>query len=168
MSVAEAAAKHYDAYYATLALGKDLLSPNDKVEENNAKIRNWAEAFVAHFLPNAVTFGFPEPIMWKTKEEAVNTMAWWLPRYFRTGLGFRIRLRSSRIEVVSDDGNGVGSAICFVKYEYQPWEKSGIEPFDFDMVYGYRKKPDGTEGWEFCMIDGELKELTKRVPTIMS
>lgn len=120
MSVVEAAAKHLDLYCATLANGEELFSPKDTDKETKARIQEFAESFGPLFFPNAIPFGVPEPIIRKSNEDIVTAIKWRLGRYMAKGLGFTVELKSSRIESISDYGNGVGSAICFAKYTFRP------------------------------------------------
>lgn len=77
----------------------------------------------------------------------------------KNGVGCDIRLKGSRVEVASS-----GSALCFVTWEIFPAEGWKGEGWQWENCYFYRKKPDGTEGWEGVITDGEVEGLIKNVP----
>lgn len=79
-----------------------------------------------------------------------------LDNFERTGLGYDIRLKKSRVETVSP-----ASALCWVTWEIHP--KNGVEKWEWENVYGYRMRDKG-EGWEFVISDNEMANLVQRVP----
>ncbi|KAF2096769.1 hypothetical protein NA57DRAFT_58657 [Rhizodiscina lignyota] len=164
MSLAEAAAKHLSAYQDTVSTGKELkFAPK---EELDGKIRKLSDGVASFYLPKAVFFGMPEFTVFDTPTDVADTLNHVSGLYFTKGLGFDLRPKSHRIEVVCEAERGVGTAACFVKWTYHPSEKSGFQPWDVDILYGFRKRADGTAGWEYCVIDGELTEMLKRVPDL--
>lgn len=161
-SIAEAASKHLLSYERAVSLGKQLVSCRSQ-EERGDKIALLVDAFADHYLPNAVVFGHLQPIVWPTKADAVKFVTPMIGRYAATRLGFNASLKWHRIQVVSDQGMS-GSAVCFAVWEYTPLKESGLEPWVVNVVYGFRRKSDGTSGWEHVTVDNEIAERSKRVP----
>ncbi|KAF6803296.1 hypothetical protein CSOJ01_10997 [Colletotrichum sojae] len=73
------------------------------------------------------------------------------------------RKGATRVDVVSNE-----SAICFVSFEIFPRAGSGLAPWGWTNMYGFRMqkgRENGLDGgWEFTNADQEYQQLLKRVP----
>jgi hypothetical protein len=66
----------------------------------------------------------------------------------------------SRVEVA-----GSGSVLCWITWTIVPAEGwKGGKSWEWENCYFFRRKVDGTEGWEAVISDGEIEGLVRHVP----
>lgn len=151
-SVAKDASDWVQSYAAAGALGKNF--PNLKGAELEAAKDHCAEEMAKHYLSDSTTFmGQPQPMSWHNPEEAIESLKFTVRRYVAVGAGLNLSLKSYRVEPVSDYGDGIGTAICFITWHLDPPKGSSVEPYDWMVPYCYRKLPDGRRGWEWVVPD---------------
>ncbi|KAI9701622.1 MAG: hypothetical protein M1820_006393 [Bogoriella megaspora] len=148
MSIRTAAEDFANSYAAAMAIGPQSL-------DNTTKC---ASALASHYLENFTSFTFGHIRTLPTGEDAVNGIDKHLQNFVKHGLGLDVRLKKSRVEVVS-----LSSALCWITWELYPLDKS-IEGWDWENVYSYRVRQDGKAGWESVISDNEIAGLTQRVP----
>ena len=85
-----------------------------------------------------------------------------LGRMVKVGVGYDIRLKRSRVQVVNDGSSS--SALCFITWEMFPSEAWKGAGWEWDNCYFYRRKVDGSEGWEGVISDAEIEGLFKNIP----
>ena len=156
-SVAKDAADFVESYAAAGALGKNFTNVKGSEKELATHMDHCATEMAKHYLANPVLFvQGPEPMMWKSHDEALENLNFTVRRYVSVGAGLDLSLKTYRVEPVSDFGNGVGTAICFITWHLDPWKESGFDPYDWEVVYCYRKFADGRAGWEWVVPDNEM------------
>jgi hypothetical protein len=125
-----------------------------------------ATALVAHYSPKYVAFNHghtitandDDPNFWQAG------VTKYLQTFQKTGLGWKMKLRDYRVEVVSRS-----AAACYLTWEFLPAKGDG---WAWTNVYGWRDgestSPDGSQGaFEYAVSDNETEELLKRVPGFM-
>lgn len=137
----------------------------DLTQQEGVSAERIATALVQHYSPKIVCFdhGYTitagdEPKFWQTN---VTTH---LQRFQKTGLGWKMKLRDYRVEVLSDS-----AAACHLTWEFLP---SRGESWSWTNVYGWRDgdamSPNGSKGaFEYVVSDNESGELMRRIPGFM-
>jgi hypothetical protein len=118
-----------------------------------------AEALAKHYLPNFTTFASGHVRSIPNLAAATTGVKDHLDRLVSSGVGCDVRFKSSKVDCV-----GVSSAICWIEWEIVPAD--GRQGWSWTNAYLYRKKIDGTEGWEGVICDQEVEGLVKNVPRI--
>lgn len=128
----------------------------------NTPLETCATALSSHYAPNFVAFtkGYvistgEDPDFW---HKGVLTH---LKRFQKAGLGWKIHLKASRVEALSDT-----AAACFITWEIEPAKGEG---WCWENIYGWRGgQGEGAKGgWEYTVSDNEFDELIKRYPKFM-
>lgn len=121
-----------------------------------------ATALVRHYSPNIICFDHGHIIT------AGNDHDFWqigvtkhLKRFQGTGLGWKMKLKDCRVEVVS-----ASAAACHLTWELFPTEGDG---WSWTNVYGWRDgdstSPNGSKGaFEYVISDNETEALLSRIP----
>lgn len=138
-----------------------------------------AQNLSSHYLPTFGSYTMGHYVTFPpAAEEKQELVKQHLQRFLVQGLGLDIRLKASRVDVLSEyplppgsyGGEHIstmGSAVCFVTWEIFPPKESGVEGWHWENVYCYRKMMDGSEGWEFAVSDNEISQLLARFPKFM-
>lgn len=141
-----------------------------------------AAALGAHYHPGltAYSLGYRHVM----PQDAAQGIVQHLERFNKAGIGYDVYLARYRVEAVSEQG----SALCWMTWRIRPKEGSGVEEWEWENVYGYRRggsaedghgremrigpegdggwvKPDGM--WELIVSDNEIAGLLKAVPNFM-
>lgn len=136
-----------------------------------------ASAIGAHYGPRTSVYT-PGRMPVDSSSSPVAGIATHLARFERSGLGCDVRLAAHRVEVVSEAG---GSAMCWLKWRIRPRAESGVGGWEWENVYGYRRKGAEGEGeekriggeegwakpegyWELIVCDNEILGLLERMP----
>ncbi|KAM0717294.1 hypothetical protein Q7P37_007146 [Cladosporium fusiforme] len=127
----------------------------------HASLETCAHALASHYSSKttAFTHGHVLSTPPSTPDFWLTGIITHLKRFDKAGLGWRIRLKASRVHVLSDS-----AAACFVTWEIEPAQGEG---WCWENVYGWRRggEGDGMVGWwEYIVSDNEVGELVKRVP----
>jgi hypothetical protein len=118
-----------------------------------------AAALAKHYLPNFTTFVGGHVRSIPDLAAATTGVQSHLDRLVLLGVGCDVRCKSRRVDCIT-----VSSALCWIEWEIFPAD--GRRGWSWTNVYLYRKKPDGTEGWEGVLCDQEIEGLVKNVPGI--
>lgn len=161
-SLIESVEKFITAYAIATAKGKELMDAPTK-EEQQARIDALCDELIAFRLPGAVSFGLPgPPVQFSSPEQGKPPFIVLLKQLIKFGIEFENELKSKKVQVLYDH-RGFGACLIQLVYTWKPHAKSGLEPWDMTVFYGYRKLPTGEEGWEFAYHDDENAGLLKRV-----
>jgi len=143
-----------------------------------------AAALGAHYGPNTTSYTAGHQTVFASSAEAVHAIAPYLERLERSGLGCDMSMVAHRVEPVS-----ASSALCWVTWAIRPREGCGLEGWQWENVYAYRRtlepstgagttgatkwiggqgegggweKPEGW--WEFLINDNETLGILGRLP----
>ena len=150
-----AAQKYIESYAAAMHLAHS--SPATPIPDI-------AKALGSHYLPGLVSLTHGHivsaPHFTDAKASAASIEKH-LEKFVNSGVGVDIRLKKSRVETIEGVG---GSALCFLTWAIFPTEGWKGEAWHWENCYFYRRKPDGTEGWEGIVSDGEVEGMIKNIP----
>lgn len=130
--------------------------------QSNTTVEACAHALASHYTPATMNFTMGHqtsangvPDFWLT---GINAH---LKRFNKSGLGWKIHLKSARVEPLSST-----AAACFLTWEIEPAKGEG---WAWENIYGWRGNQDaGGKGyWEYIVSDNEVGELIKRFPEFM-
>lgn len=126
----------------------------------STSLETCAHALASHYSSKTTSFCKGSVISTdpKTPDFWLTGIISHLKRFDKAGLGWKIHLKASRVEVLSDS-----AAACFVTWEIEPAKGEG---WYWENIYGWRGgEEDGKKGWwEYIVSDNEVDELVKRVP----
>jgi hypothetical protein len=121
-----------------------------------------ASTLASHYLPGFTSFTLGQISPMPNHAFASSLIKGHIERMVKVGVGCDIRLKMSRVQVVN--GGSGSSALCFITWEIFPsevWKGAGWE---WDNCYFYRRKMDGSEGWEGVISDAEIEGLLENIP----
>ncbi|KAF7361697.1 putative rho protein [Mycena venus] len=177
--IVTAATSFVHSYARATALSSSTTSP-----AHRTNIPLIAAALGAHYASNTTAYTLGHRQVFESVAAAVPLIASHLENLDRSGLGYSIRMEAHRIEPVS-----ASSALCWITWSIQPREGCGLEGWQWEVVYGYRRaaqlgseeagpskiggedeedrweKPEGW--WEFVVSDNEISGILARVPNFM-
>jgi hypothetical protein len=123
-----------------------------------------AAGLSSHYLPNFTSFTLGSVFTMPDAAAAHASIQSHLERLVSSGVGCDVRLRRSRVEVVSGT-----SALCWVTWGMFPAEgwkgrvgEDGVA-WEWENVYFYRWLGEGKEGWEGCIADEEISGIMKNL-----
>ena len=96
-----------------------------------------------------------------SQQEMLASSTPYLEAWKTHGLGLGLKLKKSRVEVVSPM-----SAFCWTTWEFAE-PKPGKEEWSWENVYCYRKMADGKEGFECVNCDNEILGLMQHAPEVL-
>jgi hypothetical protein len=121
-----------------------------------------AAKLASHYLPGFTAFSLGNIDSAPDSAACIAMVKGHLERLLNSGVGYDVREKKSRVDVVSSS-----SAICWITWEIVPSEGwKGGEGWEWENCYFYRRRVDGTEGFEGVLADGEIAGLVKHVPGI--
>lgn len=118
-------------------------------------------AIAGHYLFPYISFTLGQVHSFEDRAAADTACIDQVTRFDRAGVGTDIRLTDFKVVEVSD-----ASALCHLTWEVFP--VNGMPGWSWTNVYGYRRRSDDEEGFEFNVSDNEISELLKRFPNFYS
>ncbi|SMR63215.1 unnamed protein product [Zymoseptoria tritici ST99CH_3D1] len=124
-----------------------------------------ATALAAHYSPNHTTFSLGS--VNQMGSDPIPIVTGYLNMLTACGLGYKIHVTNTRVEVISD-----AAAAVWMTFRIEPAEGAGVEGWEWTNVYGYRDggKQNGlsVEGkWEYAISDQEIEGVLKRRPDFL-
>lgn len=136
---------------------------NTPREGQLALVDSYAQEVMSYRLPGSVTFGLPGgPQQAALPEHAAKQFKSVLKQFLKLEVGFGVEVKSARIETLFDFG-GHGACNIDMMIGLKPHAKSGLEPWEFRTICGYRRTEAGEEGFESTYLDGEVAALMRNI-----
>lgn len=137
-------------------------------QQPNYSATEIAAALVRHYSPNFTAYDHGYTISPSNDPEFwLKGVTMHLERFQKAGLGWKMELQSSRVEVTSAD-----AAKCHLTWAIEPESTSGVEGWSWTNVYGWRDgEVDDRDGLRGAFVDvisdEETEGLMKNVPGFM-